>query len=125
KGACITCHKAPDGQGVVVGPDVATFKTAGADSILKNVFDPNAEVAPQYQAFAFDLHDGETVVGIIAREDATEVTVRMPGGLEKTFPRKDVAAMKGLGRSLMPEGIEAALTEQDVADLLAYLTGTQ
>lgn len=125
KGACITCHKTPDGQGMAVGPDVATFKTAGADSILKNVFDPNAEVAPQYQAFSFELHSGETAVGIIANEDATEVTVRMPGGLEKTFPRKDVAGMKGLGRSLMPEGIEAALTEQDVADLLAYIAAAE
>ena len=125
KGACITCHKTPDGVGVVVGPDVATFKTAGADSILKNLFDPNAEVAPQYQAFSFDLHSGETILGLIAKEDATEVTVRMPGGLEKTFPRKDVAAMKGLGRSLMPEGLEAALTEQDVADLLAYIAAAE
>lgn len=125
KGACITCHKTPDGQGMEVGPDVATFKTAGADSILKNVFDPNAEVAPQYQTFTFDLHSGETLLGIIARENATEVTLRMPGGLEKTFPRKEVAGMKGLGRSLMPEGLEAALTEQDMADLLAYIAAVE
>ena len=121
KGACITCHKSPDGQGVAVGPDFATFKTAGADSILKNLFDPNAEVAPQYQAFTFTLHNGEAVQGLIAKEDATEVTVRMPGGIEKTFARKEVAGMKGVGRSLMPEGLEAALNEQDVADLLAYI----
>lgn len=121
KGACITCHRSPDGQGVAVGPDFATFKTAGPDSILKNLFDPNAEVAPQYQAFTFNLHSGETVMGLIAKEDATEVTVKMPGGLERTFARKDVAGMKGVGRSLMPEGLEAALTEQEVADLLAYI----
>jgi putative heme-binding domain-containing protein len=125
KGTCITCHKTPDGQGMVVGPDLATFKTAGADSILKNLFDPNAEVAPQYQAFSFDLHNGEAALGIIAQEDATQVTIRMPGGLEKTFPRKEVAGMKGLGRSLMPEGLEAALTEQDVADLLAYIAAAE
>ncbi len=125
KGACITCHKTPDGQGMAVGPDVATFKTAGADSILKNVIDPNAEVAPQYQTFTFDLHNGETLMGIIAREDATEVTLRMPGGLEKTFLRKEVAGMKGLGRSLMPEGLDAALSEQDMADLLAYIAAVE
>jgi putative membrane-bound dehydrogenase-like protein len=121
KGACVTCHKSPDGQGAALGPDLATFKTAGADSILKNLFDPNAEVAPQYQAFTFELHSGETILGLIAKEDATEVTVKMPGGLERTFARKEVAGMKGVGRSLMPEGLEAALNEQDVADLLAYI----
>lgn len=125
KGACITCHRTTDGEGKAVGPDVATFQNAGADSLLKNLFDPNAEVAPQYQAYTFELNSGETLMGIIAREDATHVTVRMPGGLEKSFPRKEVEGMKGLGRSLMPEGIEAALSEQDVADLLAYLTAAE
>ncbi|MCP5540558.1 MAG: c-type cytochrome [Akkermansiaceae bacterium] len=119
--ACVTCHKSADGQGFNVGPEFATIKTAGADSILKNLFDPNAEVAPQYQAFVFTLHSGEAVMGLIATENATEVTVRMPGGVERAFLRKEVASMLGVGKSLMPEGLEATLTEQDVADLLAYI----
>ena len=45
----------------------------------------------------------------------------MAGGLERSFPRRQVQAMKGLGQSLMPEGLEAALTEQDVADLLEFI----
>jgi hypothetical protein len=29
--------------------------------------------------------------------------------------------MKGLGQSLMPEGLEATVTVEEMADLLAYL----
>ncbi len=119
--ACLTCHKSPDGQGFAVGPDFTTFKTAGGDSIVTNVFDPNKEIAPQYQAYNFTLHNGESYIALIAGETQTDVTIRMLGGVEKTFPRSDVAAMKGLGVSLMPEGLEATLTVQEVADLLAYI----
>ena len=120
--ACFTCHQTHDGQGFVLGPPIATFKTAGADSILGNVLDPNKEVAPQYQAFNFTLHSGESFLGLIQTEDATNVTLRLPGGLEKSFARKDVKSMQGIGKSLMPEGLEAALTVEEMADLLAYLT---
>jgi len=120
-GACMTCHKSPSGEGFAVGPDLATFKTAGSDSILTNLFDPNAEVASQYQAFTFTLEKGESLIGIIAAEDPQNVTIRMAGGQERTFPRRQVQTMKGLGQSLMPEGLEASLTEQDVADLLEFI----
>ena len=49
---CISCHRYGD-KGFVVGPDVVTFKAAGKESILGNLFDPNKEVAPQFQTYAF------------------------------------------------------------------------
>lgn len=121
KGTCFTCHKSPDGQGFEAGPDLATFKTAGGESLIAKIFDPNAEIAPQYQAYIFSLENGEAVIGMIAHEDQSDITVRMAGGLVRTFPRKEVASMKALGQSLMPVGLEGILTEQDVADLLAYI----
>lgn len=117
---CIACHRS-GGQGFPVGPDMVTFKLAGKDSILVNLFDPNQEVAPQYQAYTFTLTTGETVLGIIANETVTEVTIRQAFGVEKTVPRKEVASMKALGLSLMPEGMESGLTPQNVADLLEYI----
>ena len=37
----------------------------------------------------------------------------------------EVAAMEPLGGSLMPEGLLAGLTDQQVRDLFAYLRSTQ
>ncbi|MCF6313772.1 MAG: c-type cytochrome [Verrucomicrobiales bacterium] len=118
---CISCHRYGD-KGFVLGPDVVTFVAAGKDSILGNLFDPNKEVAPQFQAYAFTLKGGEVVVGMIANESSTEVTIRQPFGIEKKVVRKDIEGMKGIGMSLMPEGLEGALSVQDVADLLEFLT---
>ena len=120
--ACITCHRTPDGQGYVFGPATATFKTAGKDSILSNIIDPNKEVAPQYQAFEFELTDGKTYVAMIASEDPRNITLVLPGGIRETFPRTRVKSMTGLRRSLMPEGLEQTLSTEEMTDLLAYLT---
>ncbi len=120
---CIVCHRTPEGKGFQLGPDIQTYKEAGPDSILVNILDPNREVAPQYQAFTFELHSGEFLVGLITSENSTEVNIRMPGGLERSFSRKNVKGMKGLGMSLMPVGLENTLKEQELADLIAYIRG--
>ncbi|MAS97072.1 MAG: hypothetical protein CMO55_28100 [Verrucomicrobiales bacterium] len=120
--ACSACHVSHEGQGINLGPPIATFATAGKDSLLNNILDPNKEVAPQYQAYTFELKDEPPILALITSETPDEVTLRAPGGIEKTFPRTQVASMSGLGQSLMPEGLEATLTVQEMADLLAYLT---
>ena len=62
---------------------------------------------------------------MIANESSTEVTIRQAFGVEKKVIRKDIVGMKGVGLSLMPEGLEATLSIQDVADLLEYLTAAK
>jgi len=121
RAACIGCHRTPEGGGSEVGPDLASFRDAGGESLLMALFDPSAEVAPRYQAFLFELDDGESILGMIDREDAREIVLRLPGGIERRFPRSRVASMQGLRRSLMPEGLEHVLSIEDVADLLAYI----
>lgn len=120
--ACISCHQTEDGSGILFGPPTATFKTAGKDSILGNILEPDKEVAPQYQAFDFTLKNGESYLGMIGAEDNRNVTLLLPGGMEKTFPRTEVRSMRGIGRSLMPEGLEQVLSVEEMTDLLAYLT---
>ena len=119
---CIVCHQTADGSGANFGPPAVSFKTAGRSTLLGHILDPNSEVAPQYQAFQFTLNDGRQYVGMIAREDNRRVTLSLPGGETKTFARVDVAGMTGLGRSLMPEGLEQSLTVDQMSDLLTYLS---
>lgn len=118
---CASCHKATDGMGVQVGPDTATFSKIGPQALLTRILDPNREVAPQFQTYLFTLEDGTSFSGIISSETTTTVRLLLPGGATQTFPRDHVTSMKGVGRSLMPEGLEAALSHQDLADLIGFL----
>ncbi|HRQ88097.1 MAG TPA: c-type cytochrome, partial [Bacteroidia bacterium] len=119
---CIACHKSHEGEGIALGPPVASFAAGGAETLLGNILDPNREVAPQYQAYTFEFREGAPATGMILSENASEVTLRMPGGIDRTIPRGEITGMTGLGQSLMPEGLEATLTVEEMADLLAYLT---
>ncbi len=120
--ACMSCHQSLDGRGIAFGPPVASFATAGKASLLANILDPNREVAPQYQAFQFMMNDGRIHVGLIDSEDNRSVSLGLPGGVREVFPRTEVVRMEGLGRSLMPEGLEQTVSVAEMADLLAYLT---
>ena len=118
---CSICHRL-GGEGHAVGPDLVTVKTTGKEKIMVNIIDPNREVAPQYQAFEIELKDGDSLIGIIANENGNSVTLRRPLGVEDVILRSKIQRIKNQNLSLMPEGIEAGLKHQDVADLLEFIT---
>ena len=118
--ACMICHRA-GGQGMEVGPDLLTVKNKGRPALLTAILEPNKEIAAQYMSFLVQTRAGESYLGVIADDTATQLTLRMPGGVSKTVLRADVLGSSSDGRSLMPEGLEGGLTAQDMADLLTFI----
>ncbi len=118
--ACLICHRA-GGQGMEVGPDLLTVKNKGRPALLTAILEPNKEIAAQYMSFLVQTRAGESYLGVIADDTATQLTLRMPGGVSKTILRADVTGSSSDGRSLMPEGLEGGLTTQDMADLLTFI----
>jgi putative membrane-bound dehydrogenase-like protein len=119
---CASCHRAGQ-EGFVVGPDMVTMKTMGREKLLESIIDPGKEVAPQFIAFNVDTRDGESLLAVVASESGSNVTLRMPSGLEKTLQRNEIMAMRSGGQSLMPEGLAAGMQVTDMADLLAFIEG--
>ncbi len=117
---CISCHRAED-KGVPLGPDLITVKTKGRDGILSAILDPNKEVAPQFIAYTVETKDGQSLTGFIAKDDASGLTLKMIGGAEQTIPRSQIKGSTSSGISLMPEGIEAGMDAQAMADLLTFI----
>jgi putative heme-binding domain-containing protein len=99
-----------------------TVQATGKEKMLGNILDPNREVAPQFQAFEVELKDGDSLIGLIANETASSLTVRQAFGKEEVVQRSNIARIRNQNQSLMPEGLEAGLKAQDVADLLEYVS---
>ena len=97
------------------------MRANGREKLLIAIVDPNREVAPPYLAFTLETKAGESHVGILAQETTTSVTVRQAYGREEVIRRADLRGMTCQQQSLMPEGLEAGLTPQDVANLLEFL----
>ena len=117
---CATCHRAGD-VGKDVGPNLATIRQWSPDQILINILDPNREVAPNFVGYTVETKDGRTLDGLIADESASSLTLKRAEGVIETLLRSDIAAISGGGLSLMPEGLEAAITVEQMADLIAFL----
>ena len=120
-GRCAICHKHGK-EGFALGPDLVTIKTTGREKILTNFIDPNREVLASYVAYNIATQDGEEIVGLLGEETTTHVRIKLPLGQQRLLPRAQVKAMRSAGKSIMPEGLEAGLTKQQMADLLEYIT---
>lgn len=118
---CTPCHRL-GGQGHAVGPDLASVKSNGKEKMLISLLDPNREVAPNYLNYLVETKDGESLLGLIVSENAASVTLRRPNGDDAVVLRSNIGHIQSSGQSLMPEGLEAGLTPQDLADLLEYIS---
>lgn len=120
-GQCANCHR-HTGRGNVVGPDLSLVAKQGdRASLLRSILEPNRDVAPQYFATALELEDGNVFIGILLRSSSVDV-YRDATGKEKVFQKTDVVARKELKTSLMPTGLIDQMTDQDLRDVLAFLT---
>ena len=120
RAACAVCHRAEE-FGNEVGPIPATFQNRGREWTLVNILDPNREVNPEFAAYTVTRKDGSSIIGLVSSENATSLTVTRADGRKETVLRSEIADLAASRLSLMPEGLEAALDHQGMADLLAYL----
>jgi len=121
---CLSCHRL-GGEGSGLGPDLVTVKTTGKEKILVNILDPNREVRPEYVSYLVETKDGESLIGLIVNETATTLTLRQAYGKENVLNRSDIKKIQSQGQSLMPEGLEAGMAPQDLADLIEYVEAAE
>jgi putative membrane-bound dehydrogenase-like protein len=119
---CTACHKHGD-LGVDVGPPLADVKVKPPEALLSDILDPNRMFEARWSAYQIDTKDGRILSGLVTAESADHVTVAMMGGATETLARGAIKEMKSLDRTLMPVGLEAAITKEQMADLLAFLGG--
>jgi putative heme-binding domain-containing protein len=89
--------------------------------IVIAVLDPNQAVDPSYTGYTAVTKDERELSGVLIAETPNSISLRMAGGAEETILRSNLKELTSSGRSLMPEGFEAGLKPQDLADLIAYV----
>jgi putative heme-binding domain-containing protein len=118
---CGQCHMLY-GVGGKVGPDITGSNRADLDYLLHNILDPNAEIPNDYRTSNIETKDDRSITGIVTRQDAQSVTVVTPNET-LTLPRGDIRTLTASELSMMPEGLLANMTGDEVRDLAAYLRG--
>jgi hypothetical protein len=85
------------------------------------ILDPNAAIEPKFVSYQIELADGRSLTGLIKNETASSIQLMQSGGVAETLLRTQVRSMSASRISLMPEGLEEALSLQGMADLISYL----
>ncbi|HQR05843.1 MAG TPA: c-type cytochrome [Gemmatales bacterium] len=117
KQLCASCHQGTS----ALGPDLAGVgKRFSHDDLIAAILQPSKDVPVRYRTSIFTTHSGQTHVGLVIYEavdgvilQSASATIRIPGN--------DIAAQRSSDQSLMPAGLLDALTDEQIADLLAWL----
>jgi putative heme-binding domain-containing protein len=118
---CITCHRI--GQvGADFGPALSEIGgKLPKEALYEAIINPNSGISMGFETWQFALKDGGAALGLIRSETPQEVTLALPGGATQKIPRDQIAKREKQTTSMMPSGLNQALSQQDLIDLVEYL----
>jgi putative heme-binding domain-containing protein len=119
--ACAKCHKVA-GAGGEVGPDLSAIGAKyDRAQLAESVLFPSKLILDGYQQTVVFTKDGEVTNGILRGETEKDLTLIDTEGKKHSIAKADIDQKKTNDLSLMPEGLQDALSLADFADLIAYL----
>ena len=118
---CNKCH-VHTGQGRALGPDLTGVgKRLSRPDLMNAIVRPSMAVPPRYQYTLFRLRD-DTIVGGVVEQQVGDVLRIVTGAAEAVEVRaSDIVDRAPQARSLMPTGALDPASDQDIADLFAFL----
>ncbi len=122
KRICAQCHKL-HGQGMEVGPDITSNGRGSFEQLVSNVMDPSLVIGQAFTSKTVLTTDGRVLAGLVAAEDPKRLTLKVQGGkLIELDREEDIEQIKESDKSLMPDGLEQQMNQQELLDLFAYLS---
>jgi putative heme-binding domain-containing protein len=118
KASCASCHSGTQ----ALGPDLAGVagRFSRAD-LFTAIVQPSKDVSARYRTTLVTTHDGKTHQGLVVYE-ATDSLLLLtgPGSTVRLTPGQ-IAEKRPTAISLMPPGLLDRASNQELADLYAYL----
>jgi putative heme-binding domain-containing protein len=119
---CSRCHRI-NGEGTDFGPDLSQIaKKYDRPQILENILFPSKIIEPNFIAYSIETKDDLSYSGLILKRTADEIVLKDSTAKEIHLRAGDVKSVQAQSLSVMPELLLQALTVQNVADLLEYLS---
>ncbi|TKK68498.1 c-type cytochrome [Ilyomonas limi] len=120
---CGVCHQVGN-VGNNFGPKLTEIGSKlPKEGLLDAIVHPSDGISFGYEGWQLKMKDGSTLSGIIASKTETDINLKLPGGISKPIKTSDVLAMTAMKESMMPEGLYQSISNQDLANLLAFLEG--
>jgi putative heme-binding domain-containing protein len=119
---CVACHQI-NGLGIDFGPALSEIGSKlPKEDLYFSITNPSAAVAFGFEGWILKLKDGNELLGLIASETADEVALKIMGGIVVKYPKSQIVSRTKQDQSLMTPGLHQTMTEQELVDLIEYLT---
>lgn len=118
---CSSCHKVGT-AGMDIGPELTNIrKKFDKTGLLDAIVYPSAAILLGYEAWLINTKDGTAYFGFLVSENKQTIAIKDVTGQLHTIPVDNITTRKKQEKSLMPEPIVAGMSEQQLADVAAYL----
>lgn len=119
---CIKCHQV-NGEGVDFGPKLSEIGTKlGKDALYEAILDPSAGISFGFEAWQIELKNGDETFGLVVSETAEDLAVKTQNGITTRYKKSDIAKREMQKSSIMPAGLQMAMSVQDLVNLVEYLS---
>ena len=117
--SCARCHTL-FGEGGTLAPDLTGSGRRKTEYILRNLTDPSAQIDEAFRLTTLLTNDGRLLSGFIIRQNDNAITIRTQDATV-SMPMTRVEELTASDKSMMPDGMLNALTDEQIRDLLVYL----
>lgn len=125
KASCSACHTAGY-LGGNVGPGLGGIGRIRTErDLLEAVLFPSASFVRTFEPVIIDTKDGLTYTGVIKDENESELVLAIDATKTVRIPATDIEKRAEAKVSIMPAGLDKQLTQQELADLIAFLKNAQ
>jgi putative heme-binding domain-containing protein len=122
KATCATCHTIGAGGGHF-GPDLTSIqRDRSAHDLLEAIVYPSASFVREFESYRIKTKDGEHT-GIIRERTPDAIVLAASAQTAVRIARADILSTEILDMSLMPQGFDQLLNNQEMADLMAFILG--
>jgi putative membrane-bound dehydrogenase-like protein len=119
---CKSCHSLEESR-KSLGPNLSAIgDKLGKEALLDAILNPSAGIAPEYYVWRLRTKSEGDVIGILAEDTPQRVTVLTDATTELRFRPSDVISRQRSRLSMMAEDLAGTMTEQQLVDLLSFLT---
>jgi len=118
---CSNCHVL-HGEGKVVGPNLTGMSVHPKAELLTHILDPNRSVEANFRSYTVLTIDGTVISGVLATESRTAIEIIDSQAVKHSILRADIEQIQPSRNSAMPEGLETSILDDELVDLLEYLT---
>lgn len=119
---CQACHTTSKSE-LLKGPFMGQIGSImNAEQIAESILKPNASISQGFASVLITTKAKKNFMGFVTAESADKITLRDISGGVRTIQKSEISGRKEMEDSMMPVGLANALSFEEFASLVTYLS---